>query len=76
MYPSIKINKSNKYKVQTKSCKSIEQEYSGVITQNSTFFCSLQRNQFITDIVFEFPKFETSENLIGWEPMPDNASLN
>ena len=26
-------------------------------------------------IVFKFFKFKTSENLIDWEPMPDNANL-
>ena len=32
------------------------------------------KNQLDTSLVFDFFKYKTSDNFIGWEPMRDNAS--
>ena len=75
MDPSIKINKSNKSKV--KNPPTDTPRVFGSITQNSMIFFvpSMQaNNQLDTSYSFQFFKFKTFDNLIGWEPMPDNAS--
>ena len=60
-----------------KSCKRIGQEYVLAWPKIVWYFLKLQWKQklnLIAHIVFKFFKFKTSDNLVGWEPMPDNGS--
>ena len=33
-----------------------------------------KKTNLVSDIVFKIFKFEISDNMIGWEPMPGNAN--
>ena len=58
------------------SYKLIGEEYFGAIIQNSIIlllFLMEEINQLDTLYALWFFKFKTSENLIGWEAMPENT---
>ena len=74
MDPGIKINTWNKSKVKNPAnylAKSIFRHNPKYI-----FFVASREEKInlIPHIVFKFYKFKTSDNLVGWDPMPDNAS--